>query len=158
MLATLCFGPGAEAQTFDFSLGVFGGVGGSPDTDGYSGGGFQLLAALELTEDTLTGLRLGELGVDLDGGIDSDLTYVTLGTEYRRNADYYESGLLIGIGFYQLEGTGVDDDSLGLNLGVTGEFKINPRLSAVVEFTGHYADLDEAQIFLMGHAGLVFHF
>lgn len=157
ILATLCFSPGAEAQTLDLSLGAFVGFGGSPDSDSYSGSGFQLLAAVELTNDTLTGLRIGELGVDLESGFESDLTYLTLGTEYRRDADYYESGLLIGIGYYQLDGGGIDDDSLGLNLGVTGEFKINKRFSAVVEFSGHYADFDDLQIFFMGHAGLVFH-
>lgn len=157
LVASLTLGPAADAQNIDLSLGAFVGFGGSPDSDGYGGSGFQLMAAMELTNDAVTGLRFGELGVDLENGLESDLTYLTLGTEYRRDADYYESGLLIGIGYYQIDGGGIDEDSLGLNLGVTGEFKINDRFSAVVEFSGHYADFDDLQIFIMGHAGIVFH-
>ncbi len=163
VLATLLW-PGVEAEAQDngITVGIFAGVGGSPDSDGYDGSGFQLLAAMDLSRNTLTGLRIGELTTEfeLDNGIieENDLSYLTLGTEYRRDADYYTSGLLIGLGYYRLEGPFTDEDSLGLTLGVTGDFRINSRFSVVVELSGHYADFDRAQIFLLGHAGLAFRF
>ena len=163
ILATLLWpGVTAEAQSNGITVGIFGGVGGSPDSDGYDGSGFQLLAAMDLSRNTLTGLRIGELTTEfeLDNGVieENDLSYLTLGTEYRRDADYYTSGLLIGIGYYRLEGPFSDEDSLGLTLGVTGDFAINPSFSVVVELSGHYADFDRAQIFLLAHAGLAFKF
>lgn len=160
LAATLGFGAPAEAQSTAFSFGIFGGIGGSPDSDGYDGSGFQLLAAMELSSQSITGLRFGEMTMDFEvaEGVTAeyDLSYLNVGTEYRLNADYYESGLFIGVGYYQFEGLGVDEDSLGLTLGVTGDFRINPRFSVVIELSGHYADFDATQFFILGHAGLVF--
>ena len=163
----------AQAQDVGITLALSGGVGGSPDSDGYGGSGFQLLAGMEFSPRTLTAVRFGELSTDLEFTTDSatfvedaDLTYLTVGTEYRRGADYYDSGLFIGIGYYKLEGTRpsglptgdlpIDEDSLGLSMGVTGDFRINKRFSALVEISGHYADFDDVQFFLMGHVGLAF--
>ena len=39
-----------------------------------------------------------------------------------------------------------------------GEFTVTQWLGVLVELSGHYADLDEAQFFGMGHAGLSIHF
>lgn len=154
---TLWTAPAAHAQDLGLMVAAFGGAGGSPDTDSYSGTGFQLLAAMELSHKTITGLRIGGLTVEpTDLGVETDLTYINIGTEYRRDADYYESGLLIGLGYYQLDAT--DEESIGLSLGATGEFVISPHWSVLVELTGHYADFDTAQIFLMAHGGIAFRF
>ncbi len=162
LAAILLPGVEAEAQDKGISIGIFGGLGGSPDSDGYDGSGFQLLAAMDLSRNTLTGVRIGEMSTEfeLDNGAieENDMSYITVGTEYRRDADYYTSGLLIGLGYYRLEGPFSEEDSLGLTMGVTGDFQINPRFSVVVELSGHYADFDRAQIFLLGHAGVVFRF
>ena len=46
----------------------------------------------------------------------------------------------------------------GIGILETGDFRINDRWSVLVEFSGHYADMDYAQIFVMGHIGVGFHF
>lgn len=175
VLALLLFGAGSvQAQNSTFSVGAFGGAGGSPDSDNFTGGGFQLLASMNWAPRTNAQLRFGTLEVGLDadtstgvvGIVDTDLRYLTIGTEYTSNADYYEAGVVIGLGFYDLDGSAafagqsflVDDDALGLFLATTGDFRINSRWSVLVELSGHYADLDAAQIFLMGHVGVGFRF
>ena len=92
--------------------------------------------------------------------VDSELTYLTLAGDYSLSAGYYQSSLFLGVGYYGIDGqnTYEDDTALGLNVGTTGDFRINDRWSVLIEFSGHYADLDYAQFFIMGHAGLAFHF
>jgi hypothetical protein len=41
---------------------------------------------------------------------------------------------------------------------VTGEFPITRWLGFQVELSGHYVDFDRANLFAMGHAGVVVHF
>lgn len=164
-LATLVVLPGtAQAQDSRFTVGLFGGVGGSPDTDSFTEPSFQILGAMDWAPRTHVQLRLGQLDTAFEaaggGTYDADLRYITVGTEYRVNADYYESGLVIGLGYYDLDGpiATLDDDTFGLNLGVTGDFEVSPRWSVLVELTGHFADFEDAQIFIMGHVGVGFRF
>ena len=161
--------PGAAlAQDSNFTIGVFGGVGGSDDSEGFTEPSFQIMGSMIWAPKTYTQVRIGQLDMAFEaeasgitGEIDTDLTYITVGTEYRINADYYQSGFVIGLGYYDLDGDAIiggqrfliDDDSFGVNIGATGDFKISPRWSFLVELTGHYADFDEAQIFLLGHLG-----
>lgn len=166
--------PGAASaqdnELYTFTVGVLGGLGGSVDAepgDSLANTGFQLNLAMVTEPQTHFGIRLGRLALDDDevfGSLtDADLTYVTLGGEYRFAEGFYDSGIYIGLGGYRLEGTSFfgraeEDTALGLTIGVTGEFPINRWLGVLVELSGHYADLEEAQIFAMGHAGVAIHF
>ncbi|MEM8930866.1 MAG: hypothetical protein AAGE94_06815 [Acidobacteriota bacterium] len=159
LLATLAVPSNAAAQDRGITLGLLGGVGGSPDSEDYTESSFQFLAGLDIATRTHVQLRLGQLDLALDGRT-TDLSYVTLGSEYRFDADYYDSGIILGLGWYQLDGSAgvADEDSIGVYGGVTGDFPINDRWSVLVELTGHWADLDAAQVFLHGHVGLAIHF
>ncbi len=130
--------------------------------------GFQLLFNMEVRRGVLFGVRLGQLDVEvannalaaLDAAVDSELTYVTAGGEYRFSDGQYQSGLFMGLGYYSVDGQDVfdDDSGLGLTFGTAGDFRVNDRWSILIEFSGHYADIDAAQFFFMGHAGVAFHF
>lgn len=172
LLSGLFLLPGAAGaqELYTYTVGILGGIGGSFDAepgDSLTNTGLQL--NLGLVTDTRTHLvaRVGQLALDEDerfGSLfDADLTYATIGGEYRANERFYESGIYVALGGYRLEGTdrfGDDssDTSIGAALGVTGEFPINRWLGFQVELSGHYVDFHEAQIFAMGHAGLAFHF
>lgn len=150
-----------------YTVGLAAGIGGStdaePDTE-YDDFGFQLLFALETDVQTEFVVRLGQMDFDAKddpaGQFDTELTYLTLAGEYKFAASFYESGLFLGLGLYDLSGDGVveDDSGLGATVGATGNFRLTDRLSFILEFSGHYADVDYAQIFIMGHAGVAYHF
>ena len=164
--AVMAFGlaPAAKAagSGYDFTLGLLAGVGGTEETDSYTGSSLQLLAGMELYPRTYFIVRAGELALEEDRGNlpEGDLRYLTISTEYRLPAGIYTSGLFIGLGYYDLRSTSgfFDESAFGLNLGVTGDIPLGEHFSVLVEFSGHYADLDSTQILLMGHAGLAFHF
>ncbi len=110
---------------------------------------------------TLVGIRLGstDVGGDQVGALaNPTLRYATVAGEYRFNELYYESGVFMGLGLYQLSGGGESEEGVGLTLGVTGEFPVNERFSVVLELSGHYADLDAASTHATLHAGLAYSF
>ncbi len=182
-LALCCLAGSSSAQTPSrYTAGVMLGYGGATGS-GPSGStiddvylvsdsfdlGFQLLFGMEIRRGTLFAVRFGQMDVEIaspsrlalfGGPIDSELTYLTLTGEYRLPAGSYQSGFFMGLGYYAVDGQNVfeDDSGLGLTLGVDGDFRINDRWSILVEFSGHYADLESAQFFIMGHAGLAVHF
>jgi len=172
LLAGLLLLPGAaRAQEFyNFSVAGLGSIGGSVDADpgdDLSNTGYQLNLAVVTDSRTHAVVRLGQLGLDGDeffGSLrDAELSYVTLGGEYRFDEDWYDSGAYLALGGYRLEGTAFDgedseDTSIGLAVGVTGEFKVNNWLGVLLELSGHYIDFDEAQFFAMGHGGFIVHF
>lgn len=172
LLAGLLLLPGAARaqESYTYSVAALGSIGGSIDAepgDDLSNTGYQLNLAMVTDPRTHVGIRLGQLGLDGDeffGSLtDADLTYVTVGGEYRFNENWYDSGVYFALGGYRLEGTAGDggdsrDNSLGLAVGVTGEFKVNRWLGVLLELSGHYVDFDEAQIFGMGHGGIAIHF
>ncbi len=178
-LALCCLAGSSAAQTTNrYTAGVtfgFGGATGSGSSgatvdDTYVIGdrfdlGYQLLFGMEVRKGTLFAVRFGEMDVqlaslDFSSPLDSELTYLTLSGEYRLPAGSYMSGLFLGAGYYSIGGQNVfsDDSGLGLTIGADGDFRLNDRWSILVEFSGHYADLDYAQFFIMGHAGLAIHF
>ncbi|HXO22621.1 MAG TPA: hypothetical protein VOA87_22085 [Thermoanaerobaculia bacterium] len=170
LLAALAL-PGAAAaqEPYTFTAGILGGAGGSADSGfrDFSNTGFQLDLAMITETSTQVGFRFGRLNLDHGGSFGTltgaNLEYVTVGGEYRFQESYYESGLFLALGGYRLSGTppaggSVSHTSVGLSLGVTGEFRIQRHLGVIVEFSGHYADLKEAKLFAMGHAGLAVHF
>ena len=162
----------ASAQdSGNFSVAVLGGLGGSLDVK--PGGaldnlGYQLNLGMWTEPRTQVVVRVGKLGLDQDAVFgkltDPDLTYATIGGEYRANAEYYDSGVFISLGAYRLSGTRLADGAErretapGLSAGVTGEFRINRYLGVLVELAGHYVSFDDAQVFATGHAGLVVRF
>lgn len=171
LLAALLLLPGAARaqELYTFTAGLLGGIGGSLDAepgDDLGNTGFQLNLTMVTEPRTHVGFRLGQLSLDSEerfGSLsEAELSYVTVAGEYRFPQSYYESGLYIGLGGYRLEGSrgGGDeqDTAIGLNLGVTGEFRVTQWLGVLVELSGHYADLDDAQFFAMGHAGIAIHF
>jgi len=164
-------GPAGAQELYTYTVSAFGGLGGSVDADpgdSLSNGGFQLGASIVTEPYTRVAVRAGRLGLG-DGDrfanlFDADLEYVTLAGEYRFKERYYDSWAYLGLGSYRVEGDRLfgagegDDSSLGLALGLVGEFTVTRSIDVVVEVSGHYADLDQAQVFGMGHAGLSFHF
>lgn len=173
LLSSLLLLPGAAGaqELYTYTVGVFGGIGGSFDADpgdSLTNTGLQLNLGMVTEARTHLVLRLGQLGLDDDeffGSLsDADLSYATISGEYRISESFYDSGVYLGLGGYRLEGTDrfssddFSDTSWGLVLGFTGELPITRWLSFQAEISGHYVDFDEAQIFGMGHAGLAFHF
>ncbi len=182
-LALCCLAGSSSAQTPSrYTAGVTFGFG-TPTGSGPSGStindvylvndnfefGYQLLFGMEVRRGTLFAVRFGQMDVEVTSPnqlavfgtpVGSELNYLTLTGEYRLPAGSYQSGFFMGLGYYSVDGKNTfdDDAGLGLTLGVNGDIRINDRWSILVEFSGHYADLDYAQFFVMGHAGLAIHF
>jgi hypothetical protein len=161
-----------EAQeTYTVTLGVLGGLGGSIDADpgdDLSNQTVQLTASLITEPQTHLGIRLGRINLDQSDPIgtltDAQLTYVNIAGEYIYSRSFYESGIYFGLGGYQLEGNSVlsaasrKDTAVGLVLGLTGRFEISQHFLVMVDIAGHWANLDEEQIFATGLIGLGFRF
>ena len=168
--ALLLPGAASAQELYNYTVGVLGGLGGSIDVDpgdDLGNAGYQLNLTMITEPRTHVGFRLGQLALDGEeffGSLrEAELSYVTVAGEYRFRQAYYDSGVYLGIGGYRLEGTGAgnedaSDTSIGLAVGVTGEFKVNRWLGVLVEISGHWADFEEAQIFAMAHGGLAIHF
>ncbi len=168
--ALLLPGAASAQERYNYTVGALGGIGGSIDVDrgdDLANTGYQLNLTMITEPRTHVGFRLGKLALDGEeffGSLrEAELSYVTVAGEYRFRQAYYESGVYFGLGGYRLEGIGGDDrdtsdTSVGLAVGITGEFKVNRWLGALVEISGHWADFDEAQIFAMAHGGLAIHF
>ena len=157
----------AEAQEkYPFRVAAFAGVGGAVDDDDSSlgNGSFQASFSWVSDDSVLVGVRAGQISFDEgpSGRVGSDLTYATIGGEYLFNEGYYTSGIYLGLGWYQLDDDPLpqfpSEDAVGLALGVTGDFRLTDRFSIVVELSGHYTDLDAADLLAMGHAGVAFRF
>ena len=171
LLAALCGPAAALAQDYyTMSLSLMGGLGGSQDAEpGDSFGNTALQAEFSVLTmpQTRVGVRVGKLDLDDEerfGSLsDAQLDYANIGGEYRYNHGYYESGIYLALGGYRLSGDDAfgrdtDETSLGLALGVTGDFFLNRHLAVRVELSGHYADLEEARLYGIGHAGLSLRF
>lgn len=143
-------------------VGLAVGLGGATSADpstGYDNTGFQAFFSMEVQTRTRFVTRLGRLALDSkDSTVDADLTYLTLAGEYSFNAGTYDSGLFLGLGFYDLSSNRDDDSALGLTVGTNGDFRLTNRLSLNIELAGHWADLDYAQFFVTALAGVAYHF
>ena len=168
-LGALLLPAGAAAQEDQpLEAAVLFGVGGSFDEDqsGLGNTGYQVNLSLGVARRTKVGVRFGEIGYDggdLVGVVSSPtFSYINVSGEYTFSERYYESGIYMGLGAYTLEGVlggqAFDDSTLGLVLGVTGEFEITRRLGFVVEGAGHLADFGPARYFITFHGGLAYHF
>lgn len=164
--------PRSEAQdSYTFTVGALAGVGGSVDADpgdDLSNPAFQLLAALLTDTKTHLVVRAGHQdlgGDDLFGSLtDAGMDFLTIAGEYRYDHHFYESGIYLGLGGYRLagdhffSGEATTETSFGVVLGLTGEFELTRRLGFAIDLAGHWANFDDAQIFVMGQAGIVIHF
>lgn len=154
-----------------FNLNLIGGVGGSPDVeegDGFRNTGYQVGFSLVREPGTLVGIRVGKLDLDDKGRFanlsETELTYAVAGGEYLFNEGYYVSGVFLGLGAYRLDGQRIglggdsEETAIGGTLGLSGEFAMTRSLAIRIEVSGHYTDLEAAQLFGMAHAGLSLHF
>ena len=158
----------AQAQEeHPFRASVFYGLGGADSDAGSSwdNGTYQLGFSWVSDYNILVGLRAGEVGFDEEapgGRLGADLTYATVGGEYLFNEGYYTSGVYLGLGWYGLDdGELAESDSegsIGLALGLTGDFGITRRFSILVELSGHYTELEDVDLLAMGHVGVAFRF
>ncbi len=157
----------APAQSLHtYSVSLLGGLGGSFDVDpdaGLDNSSFQLGFSLVTSGRNSFTARLGQIdfsGAEGFGSLGtSDLTYLTLGGEYRNSKAFYDSGLYIALGGYRIEGdAGGADTAIGLAVGSTADFPINRWVSILAELSGHATDLDDAQFFGMLHLGVSVHF
>jgi hypothetical protein len=153
-----------------YTVGLLAGLGGSADVDpgqDFGNRSFQLNLGLVTEPRTVLGLRVGKLALDRKPTFgtltEADLSYATIGGEYRFDETYYQSGIYLALGAYRLYGERPDGSdstqtSVGAALGFTGEFPVHRHVGILVELSGHYAHLDEAKFFAMAHAGVAFHF
>lgn len=174
MLAlSLAAGPAHAVEPYLVSIGVLGGAGGPLDADdpdpGLSQRSLELQVGLFTEPRTLLQLRLGRMdfgsGDRLGDLFDPQLDYATIAGEYRFYRSWYDSGMFIGLGGYRLRGNRRDlgggeseQTSLGLTGGVTGEFELARHVSLLGEITGHWANLDRAQLFATAQAGVAVKF
>ncbi len=149
--------------TSDADLGDLPSTGSAADP-GNDNIGFQASFSLHTEHSVLFVVRAGQLPLDIDeassGIYDADLSYLVLAGEYRFPASFYESGLFIGLGAYDLSGGAFirDETGFGLVIGVTGDFPITDRFSILGEIAGHATDLDYAGVFLTAGVGVAYHF
>lgn len=150
-----------SGYTFGLSL-ILGGTSDADPDPGFDNLGFQAMFSFETSPRLLVVGRAGLLPLDSDegSGFDADLTYLTVGGEYRLSESYYESGLFIGLGVYDLAGDLFveNETSVGINLGITGDFRINKRFSFIAELMAHAVDMDYTNFFVTANAGVAYHF
>lgn len=161
VLLTLALVPatGLAQSPYTYTVGLQVGLGGSPDDQpdvGFDNFGWQALFSMNLETSTRWGARVGEIALD-GGGFDADLRYLTVAGEYLFAEPLLDSGLYLGLGYYDLDVFG-GDSGLGLVVGVTGDLHLTDRFSLLLELSGHYADLDATHFFLMGHVGVGYRF
>ncbi len=154
-----------ELNTFTVSL--MGGLGGSIDSSesGYDNSTIQLGLSSVPSQAVKLGLRIGRLGSmeRLGNVLDADLTYLTVSGEYLFGEAGYQSGVFLGLGVYELEGTRrLFDDAFstttaGLTGGVTGEFDISRRFGILAELSFHGLVRGDDQFFATGLVGLAYY-
>ncbi len=162
----------AEAQDYTWTVSAMGGVGAALSESGGTEPGFQLGLALQFEPGSNVFLRLGQLDFETGSSVgavtDGSATYAIVGGEYQFAESFYDSGLFLGLGAYDLESRRIlpgdilapatSDTVLGLALGATGEFKITPNFVFIAEIVGHVLDSDVMRVLGTAHAGLAFHF
>lgn len=172
LLLALVLAPAATAvEPYLFTASGLVGVGGSQDAepgDGFGNSAYQLGFSYITETRTRVAVRLGDMELG-DGGdfaalSDAGLSYLTVAGEYRFPENYYDTWISFGLGAYQLDGdprfAGAEDEetAIGVSIGLSGEFRLVRNLDLVVEFSGHYADFDDAQVFGNALAGIAWHF
>jgi len=159
-----------QQESYTFTLGLLGGVGGALDADPDPGLGqtsWALAAGMVTAPRTLVVVRAGRLAIEGDPAFErfaqADLEYINIAGEYRFAQPTYDFGTYLGLGYYRMNGEllagGESSESdLGIVLGLTGDFDITRYLSVIGEVSGHYVFLDDASIYAMANIGLAVHF
>lgn len=160
-----------QQESYTFTLGLLGGVGGPLDADpdpGLSQTSWMLAAGMVTAPRTLVVVRTGRLAIEGDPAFErfaqADLEYINIAGEYRFAQPTYDYGTYLGLGYYRMNGEllfgggDASESDLGLVFGMTGDFDVTRYLSVVGEISAHYAFLDDANIFAMAHIGLAVHF
>ncbi|MEO8198324.1 MAG: hypothetical protein ABI689_16545 [Thermoanaerobaculia bacterium] len=159
-----------QQESYTFTLGLLGGIGGALDADpdpGLSQTSWALAAGMVTAPRTLVVVRAGRLSIEGDPAFErfakADFEYVNIAGEYRFAQPTYDYGTYIGLGYYRLNGdllTGgkTSESDLGIVLGLTGDFDITRYLSFIGEVSAHYVFLDEASIYAMANFGFAVHF
>ncbi len=168
LAALLAPADAAAQQDYPLEGTVLFSVGGSIDEDqsGLGNDGYQIGLSLGVGRRTKVGIRAGEIGYDVGDRVgpvsNPEFSYVAVGGEYTFSERYYESGIYLALGAYKLEGIldgqAFDDTTVGITLGVTGEFEITRRIGLVLEVAGHVANFEAARYFATAHGGLAYHF
>jgi hypothetical protein len=162
----------AMGQDYTWTLSLMGGLGGALRGGGGSGAGYQAGFGLQFEPQANVWVKVGQMDFDTGSDIgdlaDGTASYVTVGGEYQFAESYYDSGIFIGLGAYDLEsrrrlapgilGPVESETSMGLVLGATGEFKITPSFVFLVEFSGHVLDSGDLRVLGTAHAGFGLHF
>lgn len=162
----------AEAQDYTWTLGIQGGIGGSLKGGGSAEASFQGGFGIQFEQQAKMWVRVGQSDFSTGSAVgdlgDGSLTYVTAGGEYQFTEAFYESGLFIGLGGYNVDGRrllsggvlGPSDEEtvLGLALGATGEFKITPSVVVLADLTIHILDHPDLRSLGTFHVGIGFHF
>lgn len=159
-----------QTESYTYTLGLLGGVGGALDADPDPGLGersWALAAGMITAQRTLVVVRAGRLEIDGDPAFErfsqADLEYVNIAGEYRFAQPTYDYGMYLGLGYYRMNGEllaggNSSDYDLGIVLGLTGDFDVTRYLSVIGEISGHYVFLNDASIFAMANIGLAVHF
>ena len=155
----------AQQDKYPYRVSGFLGLGGSVNDDGGSldNSTYQLGFSWASDYAINVGVRVGQVLFDEGPGEredGADLTYATIGGEYLFNEGYYTSGIYFALGYYGLDSSAgfSSENAVGLALGLTGDFRITDRWAILVELSGHYTDLDAADVLAMGHVGVGFRF
>ena len=164
LLAVLWPAASLAQSAHTYTVGLAAGLDGSSEDEldfDLTNFSWQAIFSMRIEPSTQWGVRVGQ--VDLDSGVDvfdSELNYLTLSGEYLFADRFYESGLYLGLGYYDFAGGPAlgDDNALGGVVGVTAGFELTPRFSLQTELSVHYADLDHAQFFVLGHVGIGYRF
>jgi hypothetical protein len=157
---------GAAQETYTFSVSLLAGAGGSLDEGGFGNTSYQLGFSALTERRTHLSVRLGALDFgagELDTLSDASLNYINVAGEYRATEGFYESALYLGLGAYdldarKLDGGSVGDTSIGLVLGVLGDFEINSDWVVRLEGAVHYADVERLRAHLTAQAGVAYRF
>lgn len=157
-----------DAQEPVLSIGLSGGIAGSLDEDetGFSNGTAQLRFAVETSSRRNLSIRLGRMDFgDADVGRVREVTvdYLTVAGEYLFQEPSYESGLFLGLGFFDLsstrdDGRSGDESGVGIVIGALGEFEIAERWFIYAEAAFAFTNLDVAQLFADLQVGVGYRF
>jgi hypothetical protein len=161
--------PAVAQDDYLYRVAIAGGIGGSLDSDtddALDHDALQASFGMVTNERTLVSVRVAriELGdPDFEGLFDAELEYANVAGEYRFSQGYYDFGFYLGLGAYRLTGDVAGGEeretSLGLALGLVGDFDLTRHLAITVETSAHYAFFDQrSEIYASAVGGLAFRF
>ena len=172
----------ALARSYTYAVSGLIGVGGSFDESeaGFGNPAWQLTFTNDIAEKTYFGIRVGGVhwGSEdrVEKAVGPSMFYASLAGEYREtrasfSGGFVEPGVFVGLGYYWMggdhwlddAGTQIEsfsDNGPGLSIGLTGDVALNQNRNWTmrIELSGHYADLDAANLFGMVHFGLSYRF